>query len=74
MDSRQKKLHKALKREENEVKHEDYATPRFASNLTDKEIGRKAAASRKLRRTTQQKARDKRKAETGYTRGFSRAK
>jgi len=53
---------------------EDYATPRFASNLTNKELGRKAAASRKLRRTTQQKARDNRKTDTGYTRGFSRAK
>ena len=75
MQAAKRKAKSAGDKEDNWQKyHEDYATPTYASNLTDKEIGRKAAASRKLRRTTQQKARDKRKADTGFTRGFSRAK
>ena len=75
MQAAKRKAKSAGDKEDNWQKyHEDYATPKFASNLTNKELGRKAAASRKLRRTTQQKARDKRKADTGYTRGFSRAK
>ena len=64
--------------EDVEIAEVPYAAPKYVAGLTDKEIsgayGKKALASRNLRRKTQQAARDRRKAETGYSRGHSRAK